>query len=75
MKMLNYTKKIVKFGQILSKIWSKHQAFFGKFTQNIKQCICCDDLFIRLVKPLQEESSYKNNDDEDSQFIGYDGFY
>ena len=46
-----------------------------KFTQNIKQCICCDDLFIRLVKPLREESSYKNNDDEDSQFIGYDGFY
>ena len=25
-----------------------------KFTQNIKQCICCDDLFIRLVKPLRE---------------------
>ena len=51
-----------------------------KFTQNIKQCKCCDDLFIRLVKPLQEVPPIDDlekmvRDKKDFQFISYDGFY
>ena len=50
-----------------------------KFTQNTKQCTCCDDLFIRLVKPMNDAPSKSDVDnmkeEKDFQFISYDGFY
>ena len=50
-----------------------------KFTQNTRQCSCCDDLFIRLVKPLRglpsQEEARRVAEAVGAEFINYDGFY